>query len=561
MPSGYINFPGVASAQELLATRTVGTRPDVAILWAQPQPGSPDCSGTATLSFSFNGVTMNWFNALCDKGTLTMSIHGHRQMFEIRDRRWRWSKAYVTAACNIREDDGSIDAATQLTLQQIAANIFYIMGEPTADVSRVSAVDYPEVMFDHDVASDAIDELLTTRGYVIALQADDSVAVYRRGQGATLPANGDVVNVGVTVNPPEIPLYLTALGKRTLVQSKLKFQPVGLEKNGQVVPVNSLSYMPAGGWAGTDFENFAWTNDATIQALCKKCIGKWYQVVSQADGTFNLNNGATNYCPGQITVTSAEQYLPLRGKLLGGQADQFGQIKGSDYFVEGTIYGGVLFANPDPGFNTPNFTRFDEELHPASLTEETGILKFDTLALKKSSGLGGGTFTFADIYVTCSYSVNDNISFVKDRFTYSQNLGGFGIDLYKMDELERQIIFAYAANSATVNGVTDNNSTLQTQADITLTQIANKYQTTTGNVLLYRGIYAFNTDGVNLQIRWDCAVQSPCPWGTYISQYFEGLSMLPTEREKSLQRHGRSAPDKTNRRVNQHKRTKRKLDQ
>ena len=259
MATGNISFPGITAPQSLIVTRTVGVRPDRSILFAQPQPGTPDCSGTATLQFGFNGTTITMTNVLCDNGTLRITTQGHVQVFTLLDLRWQWSKSFYTQAFNVRQPDGSIEPATQFTLQQIAQKLFNQLGV-TADCSAIATSEYPEIVFDRHRVDDALDMLLSARGYVISLQVDNSVKVYRRGVGATLPANYDVRNASITLNPPEIPYYLTAVGSRTLVQSKLYMPPVGIELDGTIKPVNSLSYKPAGGWDNTDLDGFSMIN-------------------------------------------------------------------------------------------------------------------------------------------------------------------------------------------------------------------------------------------------------------------------------------------------------------
>jgi hypothetical protein len=557
MAAGFISFPGVLAPQSLIVTRTTGVRPDRSILFAQPQPGTPNCSGTAVLQFGFNGVAISMTNVLCDKGTFRISTAGHQQVFVLLDIRWQWSKAFYTQAFNVRQPDGSIESATKFSLQQIAFKLFTKLGI-TADVSAVSSTYYPEIVFDHHRVDDALDLLLTDAGYIISLNVDNSVTVYVRGVGATLPYTSDVRNVSITLNPPEIPYWLTVCGSRTLVQSKLWMQPVGIELDGTIMPVNSLSYKPAGGWDGTDLEGFSMIADKETKELCKLAIGKWYQVQSQGDRTQNINYGGTNYAPGEIAVDDASQYLPLMPRLLTSYVDPFGYERSDIPYIEGTVYLGDALANPPQGKNSDDVSRIDRREY--TLDRENGIVKFKELALRKTPGPVAGTTTWAKIYLTCAYSIHDTTSFVKDRFIRRMNLGGIGEDQYKLDEFERQIVVQYAANSVTPNGIDDNLADLQTDADVFLNQAANQYVVVEGNILFYRAIQPINTDGVTLQVRWDCASPGECPWGTHVSQNFEGLPLLPTSWSRGNQRKARMSSNPITRRNRAHKRAKRKLE-
>lgn len=542
MATGSISFPGIVAPISLVATRTVGVRPDRAILRCQPQSGSPDCTGSATLQFNFNGVGMSWSNALCDSGTIVLSTHGHIQVIEILDRRWSWSKAYYTKAFNVRNPDGSIIRSTQYSLAIIASTLFSQLGV-SADVSDVATDDYPELVLDYHRVDDALSDLLTNRGYVISLMSDDSIKVYRRGTGATLPRNYDTRSENISVNPPQVPYVLKVVGSRTLVQSKLKFLPVGVDVDGTIKKVANLSYAP-GSWIGADMENFNFIADKKAKDLAKATVGKWFQVASQADGSFSIQAGGVNYSPGEVSVLSARQYLPLKAELIDSSKDPLGMVNSNRSTVEGTFYQGN--QNPPIAKNSGDFAKQDKLGY--IFNEELGIIKFDELALKKTPGPVNGTFTFADVYMTCSYSVHSNKTLVKDRFQRSKNLGGVGTDVMKVNEFERHIVVTYPDESGDPSGGMDNKSDLNIKADITLNNAVRMYSTSVGVVLKWRGIYNFSTDGSTLQLRWNCATAGDCPWETQASQHMEGLPMFPTNAERGLQRKTRMASNPINRR-------------
>lgn len=551
MPTGAIAFPGVVAPRHMIATRTLGARPDAAIIYALPQDGSPDTSGTSTLSFIFNGVPFYWTNCLCDRGTLQVSTSGHYQVFVILDRRWLWKKKWITQAYNLRNPDGSIIAATQRSLAGIVSDIFAVIGE-VVDISAVSSTEYPELILDHDNCVDVIEELLNPRGYVISLHCDDTVHIYRRGVGAIIPFNLDVVTQNTSIDPPEVPQYLTALGSKTLIQSKLKMLPVGIDTDGSIKSVNSLSYKPSGGWDSTDLFKFNYVTSDAARELAIQTVGKWYQVASQADETFDLNFGYTNYNPGRFTVTSAGQYLPLSDSLLTTTTDINGRVINDRAFVEGK------FWDDGRGTNTASFTRVDHR--DWTLDGERGIIRFREPALKKTPGPVSGNFTFADVYLTCAYSVYNPYSYIKDRQYRSINLGGLGEDIEEVDELQRAISFSYAANSSTVDGVSDNLASFDSAADLYLNASQYKYTTQSGRTLLYRGLYPINTDGITLQVKWDVAVPGAAsPFGTHVSQYSEGLVLLPTEHERQLVRRARLAADPMTQRKRRYQREKERL--
>ena len=549
MPSGSIDFPGVIFPRHMLVTRTTGVRPDTIILNCVPQVLSPDTSGTSTLMFSFNGIGFFWQNCLCDRATLRMSTTGHYEILEIQDRRWIWARNYITASYNVRFADGSIDPATTASLQQIVLNLFTAMGETVPpDLTDIVSTEQPELRYDHDNAADCLDELLSLRGYVVSLMSDDSVKVCVRGRGATLPADDDVVSVSISLDPPEPPYAVYVCGDQTMVQSKLKLWALGVDKDGTVKKAANLSFAPAGGWAGTDLVGFAWMQDQVAKDLALKYVGKLYGVSAQGDGTFNIHNGGTNYCPGEITVTSAWQYLPLEPELLSTYTDVFGKKQRSPILVEGTFYNTTANINFPQNQNTPAFTQVNARSY--TFNRKTGTILFAEPSYKSTAAAGAGRpFDFADVYLTCSYSIHDATTQIKDRYIRNLVLGGTGRDLTKVDSLQRLIIVNYAANSATVTSITDNLTTVDSAADLYLAAAANKYTTLAANLVLWRGIKQFSTDGVALQIRWDVAMEGQqAPFGTLVAQNFEGIPLLPQTSEKAYLRQLRQQSNATNRR-------------
>lgn len=541
--SGYISFPGVSDPISMTATRILGMRPSVALIYATPQGDTPDCSGTATFQFGTSSNVMTWNNALCDSSSLQVSESGHRQVFVIYDRRWRWSKGLpVTGAYNVRKPDGTIDAATQKTLAELATILFTAMNESGADVSAITSTEYPMVVFDRDNPSDQLAQLLEPRGYVVSLMQDDSVVVFARGTGTPLPDNDDLINANLSVDPPEIPFAIRLICNRTLVQSMLATVPVGLDVDGSIVGVNDLSYLPSGGWDGKDLIDFTYITDPVARECAKLSVGKWYQVSTQADGTQNISFDSVDYCPGEISITNISQILPLQDFILVSATDRMMKVRYQPAFVSGVFWdtGANPLANPPTAANTPAFTVVRGR--DWTLNKQYGIVQFRESVTKDNAG----TKTFADVFLTCCYSVHDATVQVKDRYERDLTLGGYGYDTRHVDELQRTLIVAYTSGTSTVSGITDNKSSVNSDADLYLNAAAAQYVTQQSNVLMYRDCYGFNTDGVTWQLQWNVASHGHVVFGTMASQYAENLYLLPTAAQAAYQRGPRLGGDPTN---------------
>ena len=542
--SGVITFPGITAPISMVATRVLGVKPSSAIIYAQPQGDSPNCTGTATFTWGTSSNLITWTNALCDSSSLHVSTFGHQQMFVIYDRRWRWAKGHpVTGAYNVRKTDGTVDATTQKTLAELATLLFTAMGETTADVSLITSTEYPMLILDRSKPADQLAQLLEPRGYVISLMADNTVKVWPKGTGATLPANDDLVNANLSVDPPELPAVIRVVCNRTLVQSMLKTVPVGLDTDGRIRLVNDLSYKPAGGWdTCKDWDTFSSLPTTIAQECAKLSVGKWYQVVSQADGTQDINYGGVDYCPGEITVTDVSQLLPLENMILDTAVDPLGKTRYKPAVVSG-VYWGIgsnPLQNPPNPSNSPAFTEIKGL--PWTLNREYGIVMFNGYIQKDNAG----TKTFADIYLTCCYSIHDATIQVKDRYEVDRSLGGYGFDVREVEELQRRLIVTYVTNTSSVTNINDNKATVDTDAGLYLDAAQNSYATQNSNVLMYRDCYSFSTDGITLQLQWKVAVQGPVPFGTMASQYAENLYLLPTALQMAIERGPRIIGDPLN---------------
>ena len=524
MPSGDVTFDGINFPRYMTACRTWGCNPDNAIILAHSQDSPPMAVGT--LAFSFNGQGVTWTNALCDQMTTQRSTHGWMTYYVIQDRRWRWSKGIITGAYNLRDEEGVLDPTTEKTLAELATLLFTEMGEPGASVSAISSSEKPTVIWDRDNAVHELEQLLYQRGYVPTLSLDDQAVVYAVGSGATLPNNDDVFSVSNTIDPPELPYILKLVMAQTRVQSKLKCCAVGLDTDGAIKKVDDLSYRPTGGWGDIAFGELAEITDPEAHQCALLSVGKWFQIEFQADGTHDLSP----YLPDEITVTSAKQYLPVYDELIQTKDDIFTTKRVSPAIVEATYFNdqGVT----PTGKNVTELTRMNRTLW--TLDRQRGIVKFVGPLKKRADN---GEMTFADVYLTCSYSVLEDDTHVYDKHERDRNMGGTGTDVVKVEELRRTLIADYDADGTTLLSLTDNQTTVDADADLYLDQAALRYVTEIGNVVAYRGIYPFGTDGITQQVRWNAAKPgTEWAFSTTCSLHCEGIVNLPRRARRAQKR-------------------------
>jgi len=57
-----------------------------------------------------------------------------------------------------------------------------------------------------------------------------------------------------------------------------RLEAVGEEKTGEIKPINSLSYMPAGGWTNESWLGFANVTDDDARAKARRTVYRWYRI-------------------------------------------------------------------------------------------------------------------------------------------------------------------------------------------------------------------------------------------------------------------------------------------
>ena len=109
---------------------------------------------------------------------------------------------------------------------------------------------YPPVSWLCDDVVKVAQELFESHGFSVTLgYGSEVVKVVRLGTGATLSTTGRFIG-SETLDPKLRPQYVMNCFQPSVWQLRLKLEAVGQE-NGVWVPIDSLSYKPAGGWEVT----------------------------------------------------------------------------------------------------------------------------------------------------------------------------------------------------------------------------------------------------------------------------------------------------------------------
>ena len=552
---GTIMFPGINYPQWCRANRTNGTKPNAAILHSHVQDSAPSQYGNLILSF--NQTTIIWRDCLLELGKTMYSTKGHTQVWKILDRRWRWQRAYVSGRFNVGSDLDDVGTRSG-NVRYLMKVLLELMGETQVDLTAVNNVERPTMNWSWTNCATALDLLLAAYGYVITLNINDIPVVYKRGVGQTLPDNNDVLSPSMVFNPADLPAKIICVAQETFVETRLKLEPVGEEydedREEDILPVDELSYKPNDGWTDniTSTMNAVGTNPANREKtaaerkLAIKTVGKWYRIVDQAhEEKVNGSQVIKTYAPDEIKILKYTQYLPVSDKLNSGKAAYL-SVKWNPS------------RNDTPDSPAPPGKNIEEKVFGSqewTLDEKRGIVKFTTSPVTKADIFGE---TFADVYLTCSYVCTDDETGIKDRYTRELVLGGLGTDVVEYitdgssdnrfltaqyDDSNGIDLDPTKMNDSSVTGMYGN-PPLDNLMDQFMQKYAEKYFTTKGYLIKYRGLQAISTDGVNLQVEWNVANvrDSESPYNTIVVQNMEslpGLTRSGKRHESSLIRHFR----------------------
>jgi hypothetical protein len=565
---GYVTYPGIDFPIKCIASRANGVLPSSAVLYSLVQQGAPQQYGDLVLNFGLNTVT--WKGCVVDSGTTMYSTKGHFQTWRILDRRHMWSRAWVTGEYNpsAYDVDGEVGARVG-NVRYLMEVLLTLMGETRYDVSAVDNEQKPHKGWDWHNCADELQSLLDEYGYIITLDINDSVKVYKLKTGTDLPDNDDIISPSMTFDPAELPNRLIAVAGLTLVETRLKMEPVGEDTDGMIKPVDDLSYAPAS-WINIISEKmFGVAADEPVhrrnekQALAVKSVGKWYRVVHQSHEKNDMNDPfgqiIEKYAPEELNITDYQQYLPLSDDLNRHPGKAYASVTWVPKVNE------VLIANrADENVSVWNFT--DVKF---SLDENLGIIKFAD-AITKYEGGDKAITTFADVFYTCSYTVTDDETGIKDRYTRELTLGGRGVDIVEMapPNNQRMLTAEYEDPDGTISieetkitdsakTVVDNEQTLNSRLDELLQKTAMKYQSRRGYVIKYRGIQLINTDGMTREVIWRVGDQrdSDAPFNTIAVQNIEitpGMAKSKRRKEASDVRRLKAAEKRREAREKKH---------
>jgi hypothetical protein len=487
-------FTGIALPKAAIVPRSLGFLPNPMVLIALPQTGPIPAGGTLVLQHAATTLTLN--DVKVDFATIHMTTRGHVMVIRLLDRRWRWKFFHISGRYNVRQADGTIDPATQQSVQQLATLLLNSMFEVSFDVSALPTNIYPRVNWDYNNSSVELSRMLESLGFDICLNLNDTVSIVQLGVGAGLPINTDLQDAELTADPPEGPDKLLLVCGETQFQSRLTLEAVGEDSTGEIKLIADcdwFSYVPAGGIIDNAFFEDMRNNGATAEQihLARKTAYRWYQVKEQSDGTLNV--------PVYGAIADIKQILPINTWLLESYTSAVGDRKTDK---PARVYGTFLLpADPLDDVNSDPCTLYEGDFQ---IDRFNGIVKFKNRVQKRNGSTKA--LEAATLYLETSYGVqvNTTLGILRETFEYVFNPGVL-TEVIRAEELGLKVIAAYDDGACTAVASTSSNlASLTADAQEILAAAALRYTSAVYASGVYRGLQPINPDGAIQQVVFTC---------------------------------------------------------
>jgi hypothetical protein len=490
MPTGLLSFPGIELVRSWSFTLSHGITPGVAHVEIAPQFDVPAEIGTMTISFG--DVELDFPGCVLDSALVRRDRAGMVVHLAILDRRWAWRYGAISGRYNVRQRDGSLDTSTEMAPQDLAALLLSAMGESNFDASGLPNLARPEVDWVYANPAQELAELAESLGCRVVLDLDSRVVLAPAGYGAELPGTGTERTQNFGIDPPTRPDSLLLVGGPTRFQTMFRLEAVGLDTNGKIQPINTLSYMPKEGWTSEAYLGFANVTPADSRALARRTVYRWYRIKCTApfatEGQFQI----AGY---DGPVQGLWQLLPLEHGQVATYTDVDGIERPLPPDVAGIYWDRSLDAN-----NIPAQRRYRGRF---SLDAARGIVRFAEPVVQVNSG--GTSFAEAQLYLTVAHGVKGLASLQEFRRTSERDLpgepNGTGPHIVRRDDLVQTVITEYdSGNNPT--GTTDNAGDFDAEAQGALDAAEAGFQTLETGVVEYAGVVPISPDGAIQQVEW-----------------------------------------------------------
>lgn len=512
MPDAFAEING--SSQRIIGggyTVGWGTPPGVCGLAVGYSFESVSPGDVVTLEIKFRGLVIKLRDALVvdprASGGVTQSPVVN---FSVYDRRWRW----LTAGRIYGDYNKETPQATLLreqSPQQLAAILYAALGEAAFDVGELPTEPRPRIAWDAADPREELEKLCADFGCVPLFDPiSDRCYVAKIGFGDGPPDGSapKVISINQSLVTPAQPSGFRGVSSPVLFQTALALgEPVGLEVDGSLKPIDQLSYRPAGGWETIDPWDFKslnseYTDAATGETLYHRdlaaaSVWRMYRISGQATGGYAPQAMiGSPYAP-----TTLKDLGPFTGDLLDRDLATGERMPA---YARGT------YADERLGYDNskPN-SRF-----PGSITIDSDkrVVSFDRPLFKYGAGDAPAP---ADVVLIAAYQISKDGVAVRYEYanpnTWQGIKAGEAVDV--RDDVTREIIEQRASATGQAR---DNLAEVDQKLNYYLTAMAAKYRQVRAANVTFGGLHAYRLGGQLRSITWQFSKNEPpttqCSW-------------------------------------------------
>ncbi len=365
-------YPGITDYLSVHYTLSHGTQPGKVLVRCVAGTNRPAGQGTARFIDPTTGVTVQLPDCRIDSAHMELTSRGEQVIrIELLDQRWRWRLGKISGQYNLRTEDASqIVPGTEKSPRELAKLCLAEMGTHLADLSQMPNETRPFIDWDVTQPAAALASLAEMVGCTVVLKTNGRIAIEPVGRGKQLPVSGFLIAGREGYDPPELPQAIELVAGPTRYQVDFDLEAVGEDIDGEIKPIDQLSYKPKHGWA---FET-PWTDnvDPRCQELSQQSIFKMYRI-KLPETLPGVPKSRGN------RLQSIDELLPLLPHQIDDDRLPDGTRKRRLPWVYGTYVKEAHSAPTQaPGILSPNLTRFPAQRYERSfrVDHRRGIVHF-----------------------------------------------------------------------------------------------------------------------------------------------------------------------------------------
>ena len=479
------SFPGISSPVELIYTQTLGFQPDVVLIRCLPQATAVPVEGTVTLAWGATTVTLP--NCVVDLESVNLTQDGRFLLFKTFDRRERWKRAAPISGEYNTIRAGAFIPARQRTLRQLGTFLMTALGEAGADVSALPTTVYPIVSWECEEVIEAAQALLESYGYSVALGfGAEAVKVVQLGTGAALSTTDRFIGSD-TIDPKLVPRYIRNCFSASVAQVRLKLEAVGLDADDTWKTIDTLSFVPAGGWGLS--APYSLPNVANLEA--NGYVRRAYRVMGFADSTLNIPDGSG-------AIVDVTDILPIQNRLLSTE-----DVRLDDSYQPFKVYGKYHKEEDETG--EPPIpggadTAIGDEVvgRRMSFDGENGIVVFE----EPIWYVNAGAYSAANLWLEVTIQIRHATNFSWKHYEYDKEVSPTSVGYHTVRHEQRAETIVTYNSSHVVTGSSNNQAALNALGDAWAVVVAAMYATTSSQHIVYcMPKLALRCDGAIIQLQ------------------------------------------------------------